>query len=70
MKSFTDEILNRLKSGARVSALEAARWPDCPSSKLTSRVSTLRSRGHKIIGVWIKSPNGRKYMSYSMKVTK
>jgi hypothetical protein len=67
--NFTQKILSELKRGHKVSALTCAHWPDFPSTKLTSRISDLRKK-FKIKGVWIKSKTGKRFMQYSMKVTK
>lgn len=66
MTNFTAELLRRLKRGERVSSLKAAHWPNCPSTKTTSRIGTLRSRGHVINQQWKVTKQGKRFMEYWM----
>ena len=62
----TQLILNHLKSGKSITALEALKKFDC--FRCAARIRDLKDMGHKIDKVMIQD-NGKRYASYFLKTT-
>jgi hypothetical protein len=56
-------IINELKKGRLISALDALRG--CGSMKLATRISELKQSGHNIVTQMVKQ-NGKKFAKYQL----
>ena len=62
MNSQSSQLLNHLKRGRTLSALNALNLFGC--LRLAARIHDLRKRGHSIKGDWVQLPGGKRIVCY------
>jgi len=67
MKIQTEWLLDRLKEGRRVTAIDAL--DGCGCFRLAARIKDLRDAGHHIETQTIELPNGKHVAQYHLKET-
>ena len=63
--SQTTSILEYLKQGNSITALEALNWFQC--MRLASRINDLNSMGYEVISTMVEVKSGKKVASYRLK---